>query len=262
MSKKIYWFLLLIFLLFSKNVMAGLSVDPVTVEVVAPKGEEKTGVFKVKNTGTNDLKIRVSPEKWAGKDIDINTWLVLNPLELALSSNATGEISYKVTSPIYSSGELKCMVFFVADEVGEQKSSVGIRFGVPVYAIVGGTEKIEAEIQDVAVNYDYANKIINGTILVNNKSNIHIRPDIEIKIYSSRDRLVTNFNVPYGQPAQTEQIRPFMFQQPIVLNEGKYKLSAGVDYGKLYGLTDKVAAARRAFIIKIPKEEVKEDEKG
>lgn len=253
MSKR-YWFLLLIFLLFSKNTLAGLSVDPVTLEVVAIKGEEEAGVFKIKNTGTNNLKIRISPEKWMGKDMDINSWLVFNPLELELPSNVTGEISYKITPPIYSSGELKCMVFFVADVVGEQKSPVGIRFGVPVYAIVGGTEKIKADIQKITANYDYVNKIINGTILVNNKSNVHIRPNIEIKIYSSRDKLITNFNVPFGQPAQAEQVRPFMFQQPMVLDEGKYKLVAKVDYGRLYGLEDKVAEKKAAFIVRAGEE--------
>lgn len=256
--------LILIFIIFfSDIVFAGLSVDPVTVEVVAQKGVERTGVFKIKNTGMEPLMIRIQSEKWTRNDIDINNWLILDPVEFELISGMTKDVFYKIKPPEDSSGELKCMTFFVADGIGEQRSNVGIRFGVPIYAIVGGTEVIDAEIKGINVNYEEG--ILNGTILVNNKGNIHIRPNIEIKIFNSKDKLITGFYLPYGQPAQANQIRPFIFQQNLMLNCGKYKLFVKVDYGKLYGMSDKSTEGKAAFIVKAQIGEViqeKIDEKG
>lgn len=239
--------------LFAEFAFAGLSVDPVTLEIVAPKGEEKIGAFKIKNTGADAIKIRVSPEKWGGSDIDINSWMVLQPIEFELLPEETKEVGYKIMPPIYSSGELKCMVFFVADVIGQVKSAVGIRFGVPIYAIVGSTEKIDVKVSGVTVSYNYSEKLIDGTILVANKSNIHVRPKIKIDIYNAKNKLITNFDLPYGQPAQAEQVRSFTFQQPLVLNAGKYKMNVQLDYGALYGLTGAIAVSKKAFVIKVPR---------
>ena len=242
-------------------VLAGLSVDPVTVEVVALKGGEKPGVFKVINTGATPILIRIDTEKWRGTDINIAKWLVLDPVEFKLASGATKEVSYKITPPEDSNGELRCMVFFVADEIGEQVSGVGIRFGVPIYAIVGGTEIIDAEITDITVDYDYESKVLGGTIYVNNKSNIHIRPHVEMVMYDNKDKLITSFIHPYGQPAQAGQNRAFVFQQSLALGEGEYKLIVKVDYGKLYGVTDKIAEGKAVFVVKVPKVEDNQEKK-
>lgn len=251
----------LFIVLFQTIVLAGLSVDPAILEVVAKKDSETKGSFKVLNTGAIPIHIRVSPEKWQGANINVEKWVSLAPMEMKLGQNEQKEVSYRIVPLADSSGELRCMVFFIADEMGEQKSNVGIRFGVPIYAVVGGTEIIDAEIKNIELTYDYGNKVINGTILVNNKSNIHIRPHIEITIFDSRNKPITKFSPPYGQPAQANQNRPLMFQQNLALDIGKYKLVAKVDYGKMYGLADKIAEKKKAFRVKMPMREVNEVKK-
>lgn len=268
MVKK-FWFInatIISFILISIRVsFAGLSVDPVVLEVVAKKDSETKGSFKILNTGEIPVHIRVSPERFQSTDVDINNWLTLEPLEMELKKNEQKEANYKIVLPKESSGELRCMVFFVADEIGEQISNIGIRFGVPIYAIVSGTEVIDAEVKDIALNYDYKNKVLCGTIIVNNKSNVHIRPYIEIAIFDSKDKLITTFSLPYGQPAQAGQIRPFMLQQNLQLDTGRYKLVARVNYGRLYGLSDRIAVKKKSFLVKIQAGEageVKNDETG
>lgn len=241
---------------FIINVLyAGISVDPVTIEVVAPKGGEKVGTVKIGNTGEKTVQIGVSPEKMTGGDKEISTWLTFMPMEFTIEPKKTAEVSYRIIPSEGISGELRCMVFFVADEIGEQKSSVGIRFGVPVYVIVGGTEIIDVEISDVNVEYDISQKVLSGTVFVNNKSNIHIRPYVDLEVYNSKDKLITKFGIPYGQPAQVGQNRPFMFQQNLELAPGKYKLVADVDYGKMYGLKEGIVSEKMAFKVKIDEKE-------
>lgn len=249
MFKKI-WIIVLVVILSEGVLFAGLSVDPVTLEVIADKDNPIAGSFKVLNTGAKTVRIRVSPEKWEGKDADIGTWVTFNPLEMQLGENEGKEVSYKITPPADASGELRCIVFFVADEIGEQRSNVGIRFGVPIYAIVGGTTILDVEVSGVEIGYADKDNILSGTILVNNKSNIHIRPKINIEVFDSKDRFISSYELPYGQPAQAGQNRPFMFEQYLILNDGKYKMVVKVDYGQMYGLENRVARKRIAFMVR------------
>jgi len=250
MLKKI---LIIIIIISQSTVFAGIGVDPIIMEVVVNKDTPTTGIFKVLNTGTNQVHIRVSPEKWQGLDRDVNTWLSLEPMVFELAHNERKEVSYKISTPADSSGELRCMVFFVADEIGEHRSNVGIRFGVPIYAVVGGTEVLDVEISKIEINY--ADNVLSGEILINNRSNIHIRPDIYVEVLDSKDRQVSSYNIPHGQPAQTGQIRPFGFEQYLVLKDGRYKVVINADYGRMYSLENRVARKRTAIVVR------KEDEK-
>lgn len=243
------FFIILVMLVFSKGVsFAGIGVDPVILEVLVNRGLPAKGIFKVLNTGKNPVHIRVSPEKWQGMDPDINIWLMLNPREFELAQNERREVAYTITPTDDSNGELRCMVFFVADEMGENRSNVGIRFGVPIYAVVSGTEILDVEISGVEIKY--AEKVLNGTILVNNRSNIHIRPDISVDVLDIKDRLVSSYNLSHGQPAQAGQNRPFEFEQYLVLNDGKYKAVVKVDYGQMYGLEDRIVKKKTAFVVR------------
>lgn len=249
--KKIIYGLLLIFIIsFSVQVFAGIRVDPVTMEVVVPKGGEKEGIIKIGNTSEKPMQITVSPEKFGGTEVDISTWLIFEPMEFIVKGFEEKELKYKVKLPEDSVGELRCMVFLAADEVSEVPSSVGIRFGIPVYAIAGGTEIIEAVVDGINVEYNLDQRLLSGTIVVNNKGNIHIRPFVDIEVFDDKGNSRSKFSIPYGEPAQVGQLRPFMFQQNLELAPGKYKLVAKVDYGKMYGLTDRIAVGKKAFVVK------------
>lgn len=229
--------------------LAGFSVDPVTLEIVTLKGSESEGIFKVRNTGKNPVRVRVELNKWKGTDMNAKGWIDLEPVDFKLDPSSSKDVTYKIAAPGDSSGELRCMLFFVADELGENKSAVGIRFGVPVYVVVGGTEVIEAEIEQVNVSYNSDKNILSGTIHVNNKSNVHIRPHIDIEIFSKKGDLTARFSPKYGQPAQRKQVRSFLFQKGLKLEDGKYKLVAKVDYGRLFNLKDKIAEKEIEFAV-------------
>lgn len=252
---RLYNILFVILAIFFQNIVfAGLGVDPVILEIVVSKNSENKGSFKVLNTSMNPVNIRVEPQELQeAVDFKIKDWLTLDPLEMKLEPNEQKEVSYKIIPPVESRGELRCMVFFIADEIGERRSNIGIRFGVPIYAIIDMTIEFEVSISDIQIGY--AENILSGKVYINNKSNVHIRPDVQINIFDSKDKLVKSFTLPYGQPAQVGQNRVFMFQQNIVLSEGKYKLVAKVDYGKLYCLNNRVVEKKAAFVVKIPKGE-------
>lgn len=245
MLKKI---LIIIFIISQSAVFAGIGVDPIILEVVVNKDAPTIGVFKVLNTGANPVHIRVSPEKWQGLDRDIKGWLALEPMVFELAQNERKEVSYKISPSVDGSGELRCMVFFVADEMGENRSNVGIRFGVPIYAMVVGTEVLDVEISSAEIKY--IDNVLSGTILVNNKSNIHIRPDIVIDVFNSKDKLISSYNLPHGQPAQVGQNRPFEFEQYLILGEGKYKAVIKVDYGRIYSLEDRIVKKKVSFVVR------------
>lgn len=254
MKKVIYSVVVIFAISLSTQVFAGIRVDPVTLEVVVPKGGEKEGVIKVGNTSEKPMRVTVSPEKFGGTELDIGTWLTFEPMEQIIKGFEEKEIKYRLKLPEDSVGELRCMVFLVADEVSEVPSSVGIRFGVPVYAIAGGTEVIEAVVDSINVEYNLESEVLSGTILVNNKGNIHIRPFVNIEVFDDKGNSKSKFSIPYGEPAQIGQLRPFMYQQKVTLELGKYKIAVSVDYGKMYGLNDKIATGEKEFVVEKPKE--------
>lgn len=247
-------FIFLLFLFLCNEISAGLRVDPVTIEVVVSKGAEKEGIIKVGNTDSKPINVRVSPEKFGGGDRDVNSWISFEPKEVLIKGFDEAQIKYKIKMPEDVVGEIRCMVFLVANEAGENPSSVGIRFGIPVYAVSGGTEVVDAEVSDIFVNYNTEKSFLSGSILVKNKGNAHIRPFVNINILGGQGSVVSTFSIPFGEPAQVGQDRPFMYQQNVKLEPGKYKLSMSVDYGKLYGLSDKVAQGEKEFVVEVPTE--------
>lgn len=233
--------LIIVFIIFlQRSLFAGLSVDPVVLEVVVKRDVETEGSFKVLNTGKNMIRIRVSPEGWSD-------WVGFEPQETYLGQDEKKEIVYKINPPEGFNGELRCMVFFIADETGEKKSNIGIRFGVPIYAVVSGTEILDVDVS--SAEFEYSDNALSGTIFIDNKGNIHIRPNVNIEIKDAGNNLIYNFDIPYGQPVQAGQNRPFMFQEEKALPEGRYTALIKVDFGRLYGV-DRVATKDFSFVVR------------
>lgn len=237
------------FIFIHGAVFAGINIDPICVETVLSDGGGKAGIFIVLNTGQGGLRVRVSPEKWDSSDIDIDKWLTFETSQFDLAPGEKREVKYRIKNIEEAVGELKCMVFFIADNESSEKSSsmdIGIRFGVPVYAVMGGSENIEAIVQDIKVIYEKG--VIKGTIFINNTGNAHIRPNVTLEVKDNKDTVVHKFEIPYGQPAQAKQNRPFGFEFEKILKKGKYKLFVTVDYGKLYGI-NKLVYGEKVFSV-------------
>lgn len=255
MGRHVYLYIFFLFFLFQQPLFAGLNVNPVVIEVVVPK-EGITQTIQVGNTGEKPIKVRIELNKLHKKDGEIELWFKIMPHELEINPGEIADFSYVITPLEDAEGELRCMIFLVADEVGEKKSNLGIRFGVPVYAIVKETVKLDAEVGEIKIEYNSNKKELQGIVYVKNKGNIHIRPFVDLDIQKEDGTVVNSFEIPFGQPAQVGQNRPFMFNQRIEIHPGKYKLKASVDYGKMYGLKDYVATKEVEFEVKTQEGEV------
>lgn len=228
------------------SLYAGLKVEPVALELVAKDGGKVTGIFNIINPEADPVHVVVKPEQWATDDY--TQWLKIEPMEFDLKNSEKKEVVCTITPPPDRKGELKCMVFFVADKIDAPPNTIGIRFGVPIYAIIGGTEHIDVTIKDIEVTY--GNGVIRGNVIIDNKSNIHIRPMVMVKVKDKEtDQLTNIFHLPYGQPAQENQVRPFMFEEDQEFKPGKYTVIAEVDYGALYSIEAK-AIKEVDFLIK------------
>lgn len=240
LTRRLTAFLAIIFLFLLVEIAdAGIQVNPFIVEVLVTPGEVYEGVFQVNNTSGNPADISVQPEQWAAESVDFHEWLEIDPIEFTLEGNGVTKVKFKINPPKEATGELMCMVFFIYREKGEKASPVGVKFGSPIYAIIKGSGNIDVSIDDIKIKYDKEKRVASGVILINNKSNVHIRPIVTITFLDEEGMIAAGFELPYRQPAQREQVRTFEFNEKIFLRSGKYKAVVKADCGKLYSI-DKV----------------------
>lgn len=246
---KIGIIIFVVLILFLQGIAnAGFQVDPFIVEVMVSPEEVNEFFFTVSNVGENPVNVTVEPEEWALGSIDFHEWLVIDPKEFELKGREVKKVKYKINVLKDATGELMCMVFFVFQEKGKGASNIGVRYGVPIYAVIKGTGNLDVVIESIDINYDKEKQVFNGEILIDNRSNVHIRPEIRVSIYSEKGEIVAGFKLPYKQPVQREQKRPFIFSKEMVLGPGKYKVIIKADCGKLYSI-DKVIQGEKDFII-------------
>lgn len=261
---------LFILLIYQFSAQAGLSVDPVVSEVIALPGKETIQNFKLKNTGENTILVRIEAEPIEKGD-DVSKWIIIKQKEFKLEPDAEYDFLCIINpSEDVQTGELRGRLFFVADEIDEKgnlKSMVGIRFGIPIYAVIQGRTILDAEIKSGEFKYNKEKHLFSGKIEVNNKSNVHIRPLIDIIIFDNANKEIFKFRVPYGQVVQKEQVRYLVMQNNMEIADGIYKALVNLDYGALYGIKDRIASKEFEFAAGNPVEdktilEDKKDEKA
>ncbi len=238
---------LFLFMLLPAHLYAGLKVDPTVLEIVVDKDSPAEKYFAVSNTGKIPLQVGIELKKKNKKDIETSNWFKIDQKKIELKPGEKIKVPCKIILPKDAEGELRGMLYFIADELGKQKSFIGIRFGVPIYAIVQNTAKLAAVVDKIDVKYKPDLGILKGIVYVKNKSNIHIRPDVVLSVYDSNGKKVKTFEIPFGQPAQVGQNRPFRFEKKLKLDPGKYELRAVVDYGKMYDKQKLIAEGAVTF---------------
>lgn len=251
LTKKLVFFYLTVLAIscFLGTANAGMQVNPFIVEVIVPEDEGYEETFYVSNDGENPLDVTIEPERWSISSLDFHEWLEIDPMQFTLNRKDARKVKYKITIPKEAKGELMCMVFFISQERGIMASPVGVKYGVPVYAIVKGTGNIDVSIENIDVNYDKENQVVTGKFVIDNRSNVHIRPLIRVTIFNEEGKITAGFELPYKQPAQREQKRPYDFSQKMFIRSGKYKVVVKADCGKLYSI-DKIVEAEADLIIK------------
>lgn len=231
----------LINLCFSYIAYAGIGIDPMQVEIQAEQGIETKGVYRVYNIGEKPVSVTVRSEDWLRLGIEPSSWVKIGPTSFMIEPGKFSEVSYAVTLPIGSAGELMAMVFFCGVE---KDSNIAAEFGIPIYASAKGTEVVGAEVIELKV--DYSEELdISGSVNIKNKGNVHIRPSTTIRVLNSLGKSVAFFGVPYGLPVQVGRERRFDFsKKDIKLKAGRYKVVAEANYGQAYG--DKKKATKKA----------------
>lgn len=242
--KRLFYFAIILFLILSSSpLIAGLSVNPSIAEIVVEVGKENLKMFTVGNTGKNPINVRIELEK-------VDSWLIFQVREFEVRPKEEVDILYAVIPPKDASGELRARVTFVADEIGTNRSPVGVRFSVPIYAVIQNTVKLGVDIKDMEINYDVSKKILSGSILVENLSNVHIRPYIDFAVEGIGKSEKSNYEAPYGQVVQKGMTKPlFLKEEDLELLPGRYKLTLNLDYGRMHGVKDYIVTKKVEFTV-------------
>lgn len=244
--------ILAIFFLIVPPVYAGISVNPGYIETVAEREKEAISTVTVKNNGDLLSIIDVKAVNFSNEDGAPSAWLSVEPQEFELKPGETKIVKCRIKAPKEAAGELRARLFISGRDT-EKGSFVGVRFNMPIYAAIQDTVQFKVDIKDIIV--EYKKDKVEGTVILENKSNVHIRPDVGIVIKDINKNLIHSFKIPLGQPAQRSQTRAFMFEEKIGLNPGIYVISSSVDYGIYYGQKDFVVSKEKEFEVKKDAEE-------
>jgi len=201
-----YGLLVLICLAFSQAAhadIASVSVSPGTRTMTLFKGESKSGVYKVVNNHDRPVHVTVKPRYWfeleENKDIQLDEWLKIGPLEFDLDAGETKEIAFTVKAPEDAKGELAAMIAFRPET--EEKQPVRIVFSVSLYAIVLGTEEINYKISDFVL-WNFKDREALGVRLdLNNTGNVHLKPRIMVFVKSLSGKVLEKADLEYGKAA-------------------------------------------------------------
>lgn len=240
---------------------AGIGVSPIRVEIAAEIGKETVGTFAVTNTGEKSTNVSIDFEDWLGLGVDPNTWIRFEAEKFSLEPKETKEVKYVINVPKDRTGELAIRMFFNGKEEG---AMVGTGIGVHLYALIKGTERIDAEIKELNAEIT-PEKDIKGWLVIENKGNVHIRPNTVISVLNTEGDVVSNFSVPYDIPVQAGKTNRYSFSNKVLtLTPGKYRVVAKSDCGRLYGIDLKIikevdVVIEEKPVVEEPSEETKEE---
>ncbi len=232
---------LLLFLGFSGRALAGLSVSPGMIEMIAARGDEASGSCKVTNTGKEKTHVTVEPEDWK-KGADgkrggsVSDWLTVKPKFLDLDPGKTGEFLYRVRVGPDAAGENTAQIFF-SEAAGGETTQIHTRVGVILYVAVRDSIRLDSEIVDFKMSAarDQDSSLVNAQVSVANKGNVHIRPTGQVELYDKKGGFMLAAILATGWgilPGET-----YAYQgtgKGPALKLGKYKAVAIIQYGKLF----------------------------
>ena len=237
---------LIVLLIFSSLTMwadssyAGIGAIPTYKEESSVANTKITGSFNVYNTGDNAVDVDVYFKDYykseENKSIRSKHWLHVRPMKFNLGPKANREVKYIARVPEDAVGEIMTLIFFRAPSAPE--SNVMMSFGVSLYVAIEGTEILNGEIENINIEKIFAPAggnppQYNIKVILKNSGNVHLRPQINIKMYKDKKVLKT-VDFPYGWPVfpgsdyeyiASWQEREFKFKQ------GSYKAVAEVKIG-------------------------------
>ena len=240
--------LLWIVLLFGLpiSVYADIRVTPTITQLNLSPGEERSDSFLVSNYEGKQTSIEIEIEDLfkqptEDKSIDVNSWIEVESRIFNICPGETKKIGYKVKTPAGYAGELRFSVFFATQDRAIGNVGIRKRFGVAIYVAIKGTEIVKAEISDISISEIKSSahgKDIGFSVIVQNKSNVHIRPQGKVLIKDNEDNVVKELLLPYGFPIMPNSTHPYyVAYENCDLLPGRYKAIALIQYGDTYGLS-------------------------
>jgi len=232
---------------------AGIGVAPENIEIVVSQGSETKGIYTVVNDADTPAHVKVEAEDWfktrLGKiGIPVEQWLKIEYTEFDIEPKGTKQVEYVITPPQDQKGELAAMVFFGTTSP-KGGLSITSRFGVSIYAAIENTIRLDCSIKDFSVvrnvnsaekETDLKSKGLVFGIVVENNSNVHIRPTGNIEITGENGdkydvKVERGFPVypgkslGYGIPWDKKDLTP-----------GKYNANVILDCGNIYKIDKKI----------------------
>jgi len=212
---------------------AGVLVTPDRHILLLSPGESETVTYEIYNTGEEPLNIEVDPQDWGFTQVPVSSWLSIGEDKFEVGPEKSGFLEATVTVPKRVEGEQLAMLFLCYKEYEE--STLNVRNGIPLYLVVKGTERYDAVIEGIEIEYTPAEDMVRPSlnIMVNvvNKGNIHIIPDVTVSVEDVEGKVVKTISQKGSKTLLRGRSNAYKFRlQDTLFVEGDYTIIARVDY--------------------------------
>ena len=242
----------ILIMIFCVSNASALIAGPARFEVRLPAGERAGISYYAQNDASEPIHVTIAPDNWYQDSYDYQgvkaaEWIKAEPREFDLAPKEIRKVLITIKIPKKAKGELVGQIFFCSAPAGTPDAAAGniqAKLGVILYAAVKDTEKVNAEIH----NIDISNLTVDGKerlsvgVVVGNTGNVHVRPAAgDVLVSDEKGVEVNRLNLPTDASVVPGQEVTYTAQwDKPVLTEGKYKASASLKYGRMYGREKKV----------------------
>ena len=222
-----------------------ITIGPSRFEVSLPAGEVAGADYYVQNETEEAFHVVVEPENWLKEayfygDLAIEDWVTFDTYEFDLQPKEIKKLRLTIKVPTDVKGELVAQIFFTSvtgRAEGAEAGGVRARIGAVLYVAVKGTEVVDANVRNITVGREKVNdeeKIKIG-VNVRNNGNIHLRPTGTVLVKDSKEQQVAELKLMSGLSVLPRKERTYYayWNEPEP-KEGSYKVTATVDYGKIF----------------------------
>jgi len=196
--------------LLSARVWA-LNVAPTYQVFDAKPGEKIRGEFTLTNDEAETVRITPGVKEWfkltENVSINVGDWLIISSAPLSMKAGEMKKVAFELRAPKTAQGELVGMASFLI-ETENRESMINKRFSVAVYMSIKGTEKMKAQMNGIALSI--TTNSVTAAVNVENKGNIHIRPEGLFQILDEKNVPQANVTIKRDQPTYPGDQRTYL----------------------------------------------------
>lgn len=221
-----------------------ITIGPDRLDVRLPPGEVAGADYYAQNDTDAPMHVEVEPQNWAKNsydytNLDIKDWISLDCYEFDLKPKEIKKLKLTVRVPKNVKGEIAAQIYFTSSGLqaeGSLTQNVRSRLSAILYVAIKGTEIVKGEINNISVS-DTNDGKLKVEVAVKNDGNVHIWPSYgKVLIENEKGQRVALLdlatrhsvlpNSEYAYRAMLDKAK---------MNEGKYRISSEIKYGKMYG---------------------------